>query len=263
MPAYNVERFIADAIQSILDQTFRDFELIIVDDRSLDATPAIIRSFAARDARIRCHFNTEHVGLLPNALNRAAALARGDLIARMDADDVALPHRLQKQVEFLSLHPDIGVVGGGIVIVDEGGKTIGERRYWLEDAAIRKNLFFCSPFCGASIMMHRSLLERVGGFDPAYPVCEDYDLFLRLGKVTKFANLGEQVYRYRVRPDSLSHSRGREMERKTIAIRRKHFEAYGASVIPRLFTLFHSLSLYVLPFSWKAWLFEALRKHFP
>lgn len=259
MPAFNVERYIGEAIESVLHQSFRDFEFMILDDGSSDATPDIIKSFAERDQRIIFHTNSQTCSL-PETLNRGISLARGTLIARMDADDIIPPQRFQKQVEFLRDHPDVGIVGGSMVIVDEDNVPIGTRRYWQKDADIRKHLFRYSPFCGASIMVRKHVFDATGGYNVHFTLAEDYEFFLRAGTITRFANLDEVVYRYRLRPHSLTADRMRDVERATIRIRKQYFKVYGASLMDRLYNVLHAVSLYLLPFSWKCRFFLVIRE---
>ena len=125
MPVRDGERFVGEAVESVLGQTLADLELIVVDDGSTDSTPALLAGFARADARVRVL--TQAVGGLTSTLNAGCALVRAPLIARMDADDVALPDRLERQVAFLDAHPDVALLGGGIVLVDEARTRVRPR----------------------------------------------------------------------------------------------------------------------------------------
>ncbi len=259
MPAYNVERYISEAIESILHQSFSDFEFIIVDDHSSDRTLDVVKSFARRDARIRYLSNARNMRRAA-ASNVGIALARGVFVAVMDADDIAMPERLEKQVRFLDAHAEVGAVGGAMVLMTPDGRVTGERRYRISDAAIRKGIFKYNPFCHPSVMMRRSLVLEAGLYDPHYATAEDYDLYFRLGKVAKFANLAEVLLRYRVRENGSLMSNLRATEVASLRIRKKYFVEYGATLSDRIYCAVHQMSLYILPARCRWWLFLKLRK---
>lgn len=259
MPAYNVEKFIGEAIESILNQSFGDFELIIVDDGSTDATLDVIRLYAKSDHRICFFSHARNLGPAA-AFNSGLSSARGTYIARMDSDDIALPFRLEKQLNFLRSHPEVGIVGGAMILVDEANHPIGRRHYWPDDASIRRHIFFYSPFCGGSIMIRKNILESVGGYDVHCLLAEDYDLFFRLGMITRFANLHETVYRYRIRSESTFNRHVRRGEFDTVRLRRKYFRQYHAGILDRTYNLLHLLVLFILPSQWRFWLFLKVRE---
>ncbi|MDD4286888.1 MAG: glycosyltransferase [Candidatus Peribacteraceae bacterium] len=257
MPAFNVEQYIAEAIESILSQSFSDFELIIVNDGSSDRTLNVIEDYARRDPRICYRSNSQNLNAAV-AANIGLTLARGIYIARMDADDIAVPQRLEKQVRFLESHPEVGVVGGAMMLMTEDKRILAKREYRLTNEAIQKRIFKYSPFCHASIMFRKSILDRVGLYDPRYRTAYDYDLFLRIGLVTKFANLPELLYWYRIRRVASIDMRNREF--RTIEIRRKYFQVYGATLSDRTYNVLHQFSMYVFPSRFKAWMFMKVRE---
>jgi glycosyltransferase involved in cell wall biosynthesis len=211
MPAYNAEKFVAEAMESILKQTFSNFEFIIVDDGSTDATGQILAEYAARDDRIKLLRN-EHGGVAA-AANAACHAARGRYVARMDADDISAPTRFEKQLRFLQAHPEVGVLGSNIEELHEGGK-IGS--VWLlptEPRVIGWFLMFCNCIAQASVMMRRDLFEQVGPYQ-RLEAAEDYGLWIRASAVTEIANLPEVLLQYRIVRDSLS--------RRTIAFQEEH-----------------------------------------
>lgn len=246
MPAFNAERYIGDAIESILAQTFGDFELIIVNDGSTDGTRATVERYARRDERIYVKSLERNSGG-GHARNVAILHARGPLIAVMDADDLSLPERLEKQVRFLQAHPEVGVVGSNIVYMDEHAMPIWERRYWSEDAAIRKYMFLACPLSIGSCMIRKDVIARAGLHDATYQHAEDYELFFRLGRVTQFANIGETLYRYRVHPHSTSFRYARDQARTTIRIRAQFFEEYHATWWDRCYHALDIFALYCMP----------------
>jgi glycosyltransferase involved in cell wall biosynthesis len=261
MPAYNAEKYIGQAIESILGQSFKDFELIIVNDCSKDNTPKIIEDYARRDPRIVCKVNAVNLKL-SKALNVGIGIARGKYIARMDADDISMPDRFEKQVSFLDTHPEVGIVGGTMILINDKNEKIGERKYQLDDKSIRNRIFKYSPFCHPAIMMRKDALEKAGLYDHTYNPAEDYDLYFRLGLVSKFANLNEPVFKYRVIPNSMTTGSVRKMELKTIEVRKNNYETYNATLTDKTYTILHYLSIYILPAKFKIWLFTRIREIF-
>lgn len=205
MSVYNNAAYLAEALDSILAQSFGDFELVIVDDGSTDASPAIIDGYAAADPRIRV-IRQANQGLIAS-LNHIIAVARGTYVARMDGDDVALPERFAQQVAFLDANPDHGLVGTQIWAIDERGERQSDRRidHPLSAEHIAAALPTASPLCHPSVMMRRDLLEAVGGYRAAYRHCEDYDLWLRLAERTRMANLPARLHLYRYSPTQVSN----------------------------------------------------------
>ena len=209
MPVYNGERFLAAAIDSILAQTFGDFEFIIVDDGSTDHSAAIISDYARRDGRIRSLRHQTNRGQ-SSALNTGLAAARGEFIAGMDADDISLPERLRMQVDFLGSHPAIGVVGAARQDVDAALQPIRAVQPPTDHKRIVFNLLFGMPsICGALAMTRRSLLSAVGGYTPDV-VVNDWELLTRLAHRTRFANLPESLYRYRQHDSAVTVARQQE-----------------------------------------------------
>jgi len=205
MPVYNASRYLPDAVTSILEQTFTDFEFVIVDDGSTDGSSAILDRFAARDSRIRIlrRPNTGIVG----ALNDGLALCKADLIARMDADDIAMPQRLGLQVDYLREHPDCLLVGSRVLLIDPDGSPIRE---WIEELTHEQidhgHLHRGWPVVHPTVMMRREAVQRVGGYREQYKTLEDLDLFLRLAEVGRLANLPDVLLKYRQHFGSICHT---------------------------------------------------------
>jgi glycosyltransferase involved in cell wall biosynthesis len=205
MPVYNGQRFLAEAVRSILGQSFGDLELIVVDDDSADRSPQILRRFARRDPRVRV-IRHENRGLVAS-LNEMIGLARGEYLARMDADDVALPGRLAMQVAYLRDHPDVVAVGGCTHWIDERGFVYMDQRLPRDDTEIQEALLTgTNCFVHPAVTMRREAVLAVGGYDPQMKECEDFDLWLRLGERGRLANLEEFVVKYRVHGKSMCYS---------------------------------------------------------
>ena len=213
MSVYNGERFLAEAIESVLAQTFTDFEFLILDDGSRDCSGAIIRDHAARDRRIRPIFR-ENRGLIAS-LNQLLDEARAPIIARMDADDICLPERFERQFAFLERNPEFGVIGTRCENVDENGAFYPCNYPDLPDtfegflAAIEAgNPLMCHP----AAMFRRDLVRSIGGYHEAFRHCEDLDLWLRLASVTKLASLPDRLFRYRYSPNQVSSRHATEQQ---------------------------------------------------
>lgn len=207
MPVYNAERFVAQAIESILYQTFGDFEFLIVDDRSTDQSSSILKQYAGLDARIRI-VSAAKPGYV-EALNEMLRLAQGKFVARMDADDISLPDRFRLQVERLQQDPDLVCIGGAHAMMDEKGRwltclNMPERNEDIQQLALAGH----TPINHPCAMMRRSAVLQVGAYDPAMTPCEDLDLWLRLGEVGRLANLKETVLKYRLHSNSVSEKQG-------------------------------------------------------
>jgi len=198
--------WVSEAVESVLAQTASDLELIVIDDGSTDATPDLLASI--RDPRLRLARH-EPRGLT-RSLNRALSLARAPLLARLDADDLALPERLARQRAFLDSHPEIGLLGTGAMEVDTSGREVGTVSPPVGDAAIRRALIRRNPFVHSSVMMRRSVLAQAGGYDESLSVAQDYDLWMRMSRITRLANLPAPLVVRRLVPGRISAARDAE-----------------------------------------------------
>ena len=206
MSVRNGAPWVRDAVRSVLDQTASDLELIVIDDGSTDATASLLATI--RDPRLRVERQPPR-GLTPS-LNRAVALARAPILARLDADDVALPARLACQRAFLEAHPDVGLLGTAAREVDASGREIGVVRPPEDDAAIRRAMIRLNPFVHSSVMMRRRALDEAGGYDESLSVAQDYDLWMRMSRITRLANLTEPLVVRRLLPGRVSAARDSE-----------------------------------------------------
>jgi glycosyltransferase involved in cell wall biosynthesis len=211
LPAYNAERFLRAAIESVLNQTFRDFELIVIDDGSTDQTLAMARIFEALDSRVRV-ITHQNMGM-GASLNEAIATAKYQWIARMDADDVMLPNRLEHQLQFVQNNPDIAVAGSWIQYIDERGRLIGKRCHPLfrrdqVQREIQGNKLL--PLTHPSVLIRKSAFEAAGGYRPQFWPSDDLDLWPRIAE-RGFGILVQQEFltQYRIHSDSICAARAR------------------------------------------------------
>jgi glycosyltransferase involved in cell wall biosynthesis len=203
MSVYNAERYVEEAIESILGQTFRDFEFIIVDDGSTDTTSEILHNFD--DERIMLVENDGNIGLT-RSLNKGLQMARGKYIARMDADDISLYERLEKQVQFLDTHPDVGLVGSAVIYIDPDGKELGVQRVCTENIhQALLNVEFC--WWHSATAFRSECLESVGPYREGFRYAQDYDLWLRIAEKYDVASLSEPLVKLRLHPESISVAR--------------------------------------------------------
>ncbi len=200
MSVYNGEKYLREAVDSILGQTFRDFEFIIVDDGSTDNTWAILQSYD--DPRVILVRNEENIGLT-KSLNKGLAIAQGEYIARMDADDVSLPERLEKQVAYLDEHPEVGLIGTSVEIIGKEGERLAVLRRPMDPPLITWSLLFDNCLVHSTVMYRRSLVEKLGGYNPGR-YAQDYDLWSRMSFRTQIAKLPEVLISWRRHPAGIT-----------------------------------------------------------
>jgi glycosyltransferase involved in cell wall biosynthesis len=186
MPAYNAAAYLTQAINSILSQTYSNFELIILNDGSTDQTEELIQSFS--DTRIKYINNQRNLGIVAT-LNKGFTAAQGEYVARMDADDICFPVRLEHQINFLESHPSIGVLGSAIQLIDQRGRNLHKGFFPNDDALIRWAMMFTNPIAHPTVMIRRKLFLLCNGYRDV--PAEDHDLWERMGNITSFANLPE------------------------------------------------------------------------
>jgi glycosyltransferase involved in cell wall biosynthesis len=209
MSVYNGQRFLEAAVRSILAQTMTDLELIVVDDGSTDRSLAILQSIAAEDERVKI-ISRPNTGIA-QALNEGLAIARGEFIAKMDADDVSIPDRFEKQVAFLRAHPEVVVVAGAWEMIDECDRLLTRLNGPENDAEIQAMaLTGHSPITHSCAMMRTDVLKSVGGYDTRFRYALDLDLWLRLGEIGKLANLRDVMVKFRLHAGSISETKRTE-----------------------------------------------------
>lgn len=197
MSVYNGERYLKEAIDSILNQTFADFEFIIVNDASTDSSLKIMQSYD--DERIKIISNEKNIGLT-KSLNKALEQARGGFIARQDADDSSLPNRLEEQLRYFKQHPEVALLGTSLYIIDENGKIIGRRALSVDPS---KEFFKGSWFAHGSAMFKSEVAHEFGGYNELFRYCQDYELWLRIAKRYQVKGLTHGLYKLRFHDENV------------------------------------------------------------
>ena len=229
MAVFNGERYLVEAVESILNQTYRDFEFIIIDDGSTDSSLEILKRYEKQDQRIQLVVNGENIGP-PLSLNKGIALSKGKYIARMDQDDVSLPDRFKIQIVYLDEHPDIWVLGTNVKRIDEKGKYLNEWKLPVAPTLIKWNSIFRNSgvVCHPTVMMRRNLFDFISGYDESEPFCDDLELWTRLFWLDDIwiGNIVEILLFYRVHEKSISIKRSSEQHENSNKIRASLLSKY-------------------------------------
>ena len=226
MPAYNVERYIGRAIESVLNQTFTQFELLVIDDASTDGTLDVVDAFAS-DSRVRVVRQEQNRGR-PSTRNHGLDIAEGEYVAFLDADDYCAPQRLAKQVAYLDTNPDIGGVGSWKKWVDQDGTPVAAkmRRFPLEPDEVACKMIRECTLGQTSLMLRRAAIGNYR-YDPAFPYSEDYELWARMIEATRFANLKEPLTYYRRHTEQSISAHHGDQELATLQIYSYQIEKLG------------------------------------
>ena len=216
IPVHNGEKYLKESLDSCLGQTYQDSEIIVVNDASADGTLEILKEYGDRIKII----TVEKQNGLGNVINIGIKESKGKYIARMDADDVMYPTRLEKQVEYMENNPDCVAVGGQIDIIDSNSNVTGHREYVLEESKIKRNMFIYQPFAHPAVMLRKSSAEEVGLYPENLWKVEDVKFFFLLSKLGTFANLPDTVLKYRLSFNTQSQSNMLEHFKKTVEIRK-------------------------------------------
>jgi glycosyltransferase involved in cell wall biosynthesis len=233
MPVYNGERFVVEAVRSILAQTFDDFECIIVDDGSTDGTARLLAAEQARDSRLVVHRQPSNMGFR-TALNTGCALARGEFIARMDADDISASIRFERQVAFLKAHPQVGVVGSAMQVIDDRGVRGRVKVYPAGCGLAAWSMLFFNSLGHPSVMMRRALLKSAGWYPAGCDGgTEDYAIFLDLSWKSRIANLPEVLLLYRVWGGNMTQAKWDAQEGDAVRLLRAFARrSFGTELTP-------------------------------
>jgi glycosyltransferase involved in cell wall biosynthesis len=227
MPVYNSEKYLAEAIDSILNQTLKDFELLIINDGSTDFSLEIAKSYAEKDLRVSILKNTRSKGVA-GALNTGLQVARGKYIARMDADDISFPERFQKQFDFMEKNPDIDVCGSWYELFGFNGGVIKTPSSHKE---IKETLVFYCCIGHPSVMIRGSSLYVCDlEYSEKYPNAEDYEFWCRVTDRFKFANIPEILLKYRVHENQTGFAKKKEQDNTADKVRIRNLNKIGVSL---------------------------------
>lgn len=201
LPCYNAELYVEEAVRSMMQQTYTNLEILLIDDCSTDGTNAILSRLALEDNRIRLVRNEPNLKLI-KTLNKGLDLANGIYIARMDADDISLPVRIEKQMNFMLSNPEVDLCGTNYIMIDGEGLEIGCSDYPLND--IRENLLFNCPVAHPSVLFKKETIIRVGKYNEEMFNAEDYELWLRVVSVGCIKNISDKLLLYRWHGNNIS-----------------------------------------------------------
>lgn len=201
---YNRANYLKEAIDSIRNQTYDNWELIIVDDNSIDNTRALVQACIKKDKRIKYLKNKTNLNV-SRSRNRGLKQAEGDYVAILDSDDFWCDkNKLKKQVSFLELNKTYSLIGGGVIIVDSNGKELKRYLNLEKDVDIRNKILLKNQFCHSSVLYRKNIIDNLGGYSKNINLGEDYDLWLRIGEESKFANINEYFVKYRIHNANVS-----------------------------------------------------------
>jgi glycosyltransferase involved in cell wall biosynthesis len=231
LPVYNAELFLAETLDSILRQTFSNFEVIAINDGSTDSSLGILKEYAKKDARIVI-IDQKNMGLV-KTLNSAISSARGTYIARVDADDPSFENRLELQVEVLDKNSNIVLVGGGFEIIDENGFFIETVHAPTREEDIRRAMLIRNPFGHAGVMFTKKAFKDTGGYSDDCGPTEDYDLWVRLSHVGNITSIPQPLYRYRIVQSGISQSASEEQAKFTKKITENLWKKQTPRVLSR------------------------------
>lgn len=215
IPVHNGEKYIKESIDSCLDQTYKNIEIIVVDDKSEDRTLKILKGYGEKITVIP----VEKQNGLGNVINIGIRKSKGKYIARMDADDIMYPTRIEKQVQYLESNPNCVAVGGQIDIIDENSTVMGHREYSIDDRDIKKNRFLFQPFAHPAVTLRKSTVEDIGLYPENMWKVEDVKFFLILSTKGEFHNIEDTVLKYRMTFKTESQSKMLDHFKKTNEIR--------------------------------------------
>lgn len=244
MSVYNAESFLREAMDSVLNQSFHDFEFIIFDDKSSDRSLDIIRSY--HDSRIVLVANDQNQGLTRNLI-RGMAMVRGEHVARMDADDICLPRRLGTQVEFLTTHADISVVGSAVTFFDGAGYEFMARQPSEHDA-IKCELLYGFTMLHPSVMMRKADFDKHGlNYDPHFVCSQDHDLWTRSIRLLRFANIQEPLLKMREHDAKLGRIKKHKQQELSNEIRKRQLDELGVNNTTEELMAFNAGAAHGLP----------------
>jgi glycosyltransferase involved in cell wall biosynthesis len=223
---YNRDMFIREALDSALAQSYTDWEIIVLDDASEDTTGDIVKEYTNKDSRIKYYKNDENMGIAKTR-NTCLYLARGIYIAPLDSDDTWLDKdKLKKQVEFLDANPDYALLGGGIMHVNTKSEPVKKVLFPVYDSVIRNIILQYNPFAQSTLLYRKNVAIECGGYSTEYKICDDYDLWLKIGLKYKFTNIPQILSSYRIHGGNITHTKRLTTAREILDIVKKYKSSY-------------------------------------
>lgn len=260
MSAYNAEKYVRQAVESILNQTYKKFEFIIVNDASTDSTVNTLRDYKKKDKRIILIKNINNLGLT-KSLNKALRRARGKYIVRIDADDWAYPDRLKYQVQLMEKNPNVVVSGSYVEVCNKDLKTKYVRKYHLDDVSIRKYIFRYSPFAHPATIWRSDVLKKEL-YNERMTVSQDYELYFRVGMAGKFMNINKPLLKLRIHNQSISATMSDLQFKNTVLIRLSAvlLLGYQMTKFDKLYNFLQEVFIGFLPVKLRLYIFNVLRR---
>jgi glycosyltransferase involved in cell wall biosynthesis len=228
MPVHNCARFLEEAVESVLNQTFSDFEFIIVNDGSTDSSPDLLKTYAEKDSRIRILTNDTNKGIV-FSLNRGLEECRGKYIVRMDADDIALPERIEKQVARIDKDDQIAALGSALTYIDASDRELGIVR----GCEIRSSLLHANPMLHPTVVIRREFLKKHGLlYIEKYRYAEDYYLWLQISRLGKLDAMDDVLVKYRLSDDATRLARLKGVLWATLKVKKDAVMKLGIRPLP-------------------------------
>lgn len=260
MSAHNAEKYVGQSIDSILNQTYKKFEFLIVEDASTDSTPTLLKDFKKKDKRIIIIQNQKNIGLT-KSLNKALKFARGKYVIRIDADDWAYPKRFALQVNLMLRHPHVVVSGSYVEVCNKDLKVKYIRKYHRDDESIRKHIFRYSPFAHPATVWRSDVLKKER-YNERMTVSQDYELYFRVGKYGKFMNLNKPLLKLRMHDKSISATMNDIQLKNTVLIRLSAvlLHGYQMTKFDKFYNFLQEVFIVLLPVKLRFYIFNILRR---
>ena len=258
MPNYNCEKYLSESIESILNQTFTDFEFIIIDDCSTDWSWDIIQNYAKKDKRIVALRNDENLKIC-KTLNKGLEIARWEYIARMDSDDIAMDTWLENIYKKISQNSKIGICWGNILLINSNGKIVKEKKFPETDKDAKNAIWLRNPFSHPSVIFRKSCYEEFGWYDDNFLYAEDLELWIRYGQKYEFYNIQKNLIKYRIFWGNTTLQKQKQMIKNTLLARGKAKKLGYKMNLKARFYYFGTWCMQFLPPKFVLWLFNKLQ----
>lgn len=256
MSVYNGMPYLKEAVKSILSQTYKNFEFIIVDDASDDSTPKYLKLL--KDKRIKIITNKKNLGLA-ESLNKALKISKGNFIARMDADDISHPKRIETQVKFLTKNPEIDLCGTWANLINPKGEKIGEKKYPADPKSVNKAITWYTAVIHPTYMGKKSFFDNLHGYRENYNFAEDYDLLARAKNKFQITNIPVKLLSWRLQDARLSRTNMGNMDRVELRIKIESLKRDGFTLKGLLAVTKKLLMTYLIPYPLKYRIAKALK----